>query len=104
MKKQDKDEVTDKEEDEKRETAIRSTQILQPNFKPKGVTQDQLSKFQVISSIYHLSYLSLYHIFAYSILLFLQILLCLLQIMETHLMIIDEFCYVLDGDDASLII
>lgn len=39
----------DKEEDERREAAIASSQYLQPNFKVKGVTQDQLSKFQVPS-------------------------------------------------------
>ncbi|GAY43873.1 hypothetical protein KPL70_018907 [Citrus sinensis] len=38
--------VMDKEEDERREAAIASSQYLQPNFKVKGVTQDQLSKFQ----------------------------------------------------------
>ncbi|KAK9194529.1 hypothetical protein WN944_005236 [Citrus x changshan-huyou] len=41
--------VMDKEEDERREAAIASSQYLQPNFKVKGVTQDQLSKFQVPS-------------------------------------------------------
>jgi len=35
------------EEDEKREEAIASNPSLQPNFKPKRVTQDQLSKLQV---------------------------------------------------------
>ncbi|XP_052304570.1 uncharacterized protein LOC18099474 isoform X2 [Populus trichocarpa] len=34
------------EEDEKREEAIASNPSLQPNFKPKRVTQDQLSKLQ----------------------------------------------------------
>lgn len=41
--------LMDKEEDERREAAIASSQYLQPNFKVKGVTQDQLSKFQVPS-------------------------------------------------------
>lgn len=36
-------------EDNRRETAIASTRSLQPNFKPVGVTPQQLSKFQVIS-------------------------------------------------------
>ncbi|KAK3218279.1 hypothetical protein Dsin_012249 [Dipteronia sinensis] len=36
----------DKEKDESREAAIASTKILHPNFKPKRLTQDQLSKFQ----------------------------------------------------------
>ncbi|PRQ39228.1 hypothetical protein RchiOBHm_Chr4g0422841 [Rosa chinensis] len=35
----------DKEE-ERKEAAIASTAVLQPNFKPRGITQDQLSKFQ----------------------------------------------------------
>ncbi|XP_012568141.1 uncharacterized protein [Cicer arietinum] len=34
------------EEDRRREAAISSTLSLQPNFNPKGVTQDQLSKFR----------------------------------------------------------
>ncbi|XVF71614.1 hypothetical protein PTKIN_Ptkin12aG0053000 [Pterospermum kingtungense] len=34
------------EEDNKREAAISSTLCLQPNFKPAGVTPQQLSKFQ----------------------------------------------------------
>ncbi|KAK2652280.1 hypothetical protein Ddye_012136 [Dipteronia dyeriana] len=34
------------EKDESREAAIASTKILHPNFKPKRLTQDQLSKFQ----------------------------------------------------------
>ncbi|GAB2300002.1 hypothetical protein Dimus_034046 [Dionaea muscipula] len=35
------------EEDERREAAIASTSCLQyPNFKPSGVTQNQLTKFQ----------------------------------------------------------
>ncbi|KAL9381239.1 hypothetical protein Peur_026896 [Populus x canadensis] len=34
------------EEDEKREEAIASNPSLQPDFKPKRVTQDQLSKLQ----------------------------------------------------------
>ncbi|MBA0769944.1 hypothetical protein Gotri_018630 [Gossypium trilobum] len=34
------------EEDNRRETAIASTGSLQPNFKPVGVTPQQLSKFQ----------------------------------------------------------
>ncbi|XP_050372849.1 uncharacterized protein LOC126790586 [Argentina anserina] len=33
-------------EDERKEAAIASTAVLQPNFKPKGLTQQQLSKFQ----------------------------------------------------------
>jgi len=35
------------EEDRRREAAISSTPCLQPNFNPKGVSQDQLSKFRV---------------------------------------------------------
>nr|KYP42695.1 hypothetical protein KK1_035881 [Cajanus cajan] len=35
------------EEDRKREAAIASTPLLQPNFNPKGITQHQLSKFRV---------------------------------------------------------
>lgn len=35
------------EEDRRREAAISSSPCLQPNFNPKGVTQDQLSKFRV---------------------------------------------------------
>lgn len=38
--------VMEKEEDERREAATASSQSLQPNFKAKGVTQEQLSKFQ----------------------------------------------------------
>lgn len=34
------------EEDRRREAAISSTPCLQPNFNPKGVSQDQLSKFR----------------------------------------------------------
>ncbi|XP_020239256.1 uncharacterized protein LOC109818235 [Cajanus cajan] len=34
------------EEDRKREAAIASTPLLQPNFNPKGITQHQLSKFR----------------------------------------------------------
>ncbi|XP_058751283.1 uncharacterized protein LOC131624349 [Vicia villosa] len=34
------------EEDRRREAAISSSPCLQPNFNPKGVTQDQLSKFR----------------------------------------------------------
>ncbi|KAG6741992.1 hypothetical protein POTOM_055274 [Populus tomentosa] len=39
------------EEDEKREEAIASNPSLQPNFKPKRVTQDQLSKLQWVISL-----------------------------------------------------
>lgn len=39
----------EEDEDNRRETAIASTRSLQPNFKPVGVTTQQLSKFQVIS-------------------------------------------------------
>lgn len=35
------------EEDERRETAIASTPSLQHTFNPRGVSQNQLSKFQV---------------------------------------------------------
>lgn len=35
-------------EDVRREAAISSTPVLRPNFKSKGVTQNQLSKFQVL--------------------------------------------------------
>ncbi|XP_059643303.1 uncharacterized protein LOC132285150 isoform X2 [Cornus florida] len=34
------------EEDERREAAIASAPSLQPNFRPVGVTQSQLTKFQ----------------------------------------------------------
>ncbi|KAK2366263.1 hypothetical protein QL285_079664 [Trifolium repens] len=34
------------EEDRRREAAISSSPCLQPNFNPKAVTQDQLSKFR----------------------------------------------------------
>jgi hypothetical protein len=37
----------EEEEDCRREAAISSSLSLQPNFNPKGVTQDQLSKFRV---------------------------------------------------------
>ena len=41
------------EEDERREAAIASTPSLQSDFKPVGVTNVQLSKFQVpISTFY----------------------------------------------------
>ncbi|KAJ0099575.1 hypothetical protein Patl1_21432 [Pistacia atlantica] len=43
---EDEEEVMDKEEDKRREAAIRSIQSLQPNFKPKVLTKEQLSKFQ----------------------------------------------------------
>ncbi|KAL5743326.1 hypothetical protein ACOSQ2_026442 [Xanthoceras sorbifolium] len=43
---ENEEELMEKEEDERREAAIASTQFLQPNFKPKRLTQDQLSKFQ----------------------------------------------------------
>ncbi|XP_021801448.1 uncharacterized protein LOC110745635 [Prunus avium] len=33
-------------EDERKEAAIASTPCLQPNYKPRRITQDQLSKFQ----------------------------------------------------------
>ncbi|GLT34046.1 hypothetical protein SLA2020_085920 [Shorea laevis] len=36
----------DEDEDRRREAAIASTPSLHPNFKPDGVTQQQLSKFQ----------------------------------------------------------
>ncbi|MBA0859123.1 hypothetical protein Goshw_003534 [Gossypium schwendimanii] len=36
----------EEDEDNRRETAIASTRSLQPNFKPVGVTPQQLSKFQ----------------------------------------------------------
>ncbi|WJX65913.1 hypothetical protein P8452_50521 [Trifolium repens] len=36
----------EEEEDCRREAAISSSLSLQPNFNPKGVTQDQLSKFR----------------------------------------------------------
>lgn len=35
-------------EDERKEAAIASTPCLQPNYKPRRITQDQLSKFQVL--------------------------------------------------------
>ena len=38
--------MEEEEEDRRREAAISSTPCLQPNFNPKGVTQDQLSKFR----------------------------------------------------------
>lgn len=50
-KQQDMGKQVDKE-DERKEAAIASTPALQPNFKPKGVTQNQLSKFQVTTHIY----------------------------------------------------
>ncbi|PSS30592.1 Protein FAM204A like [Actinidia chinensis var. chinensis] len=34
------------DEDERREAAIASSPSLQPNYKPSGVTQNQLAKFQ----------------------------------------------------------
>ncbi|CAL5367313.1 unnamed protein product [Camellia sinensis] len=39
-------EMEDEEEDERREAAIATRASLQPNFKPDGVSQSQLSKFQ----------------------------------------------------------
>ncbi|KAL6188574.1 hypothetical protein ACLB2K_039966 [Fragaria x ananassa] len=33
-------------DDERKEAAIASTAVLRSNFKPKGLTQEQLSKFQ----------------------------------------------------------
>lgn len=44
---QDMGKQVDKE-DERKEAAIASTPALQPNFNPKGITQNQLSKFQVL--------------------------------------------------------
>ncbi|WJX70846.1 hypothetical protein P8452_54909 [Trifolium repens] len=41
-------EKEEEEEDRKREAAISSSPCLQPNFNPKAVTQDQLSKFRLI--------------------------------------------------------
>ncbi|XP_028125505.1 uncharacterized protein LOC114322402 isoform X4 [Camellia sinensis] len=38
--------MEDEEEDERREAAIATRASLQPNFKPDGVSQSQLSKFQ----------------------------------------------------------
>lgn len=35
-------------DDERREAAIASTPPLQPNFNPSGITQAQLTKFQVL--------------------------------------------------------
>lgn len=40
----------EEEEDNRREAAIASTLSLQPNFKPVGVSHQQLSKFRVPSS------------------------------------------------------
>lgn len=37
----------EKEGDERREAALASTKLLQPNFNPKRLTKHQLSKFQV---------------------------------------------------------
>lgn len=41
------EDVEEKEEDKRREAAIAAAPSLQPSFKPKHVTQDQLSKLQV---------------------------------------------------------
>ena len=41
------------EEDERREAAIASTPSLQSDFKPVGVTNLQLSKFQVPVSTFY---------------------------------------------------
>jgi hypothetical protein len=49
----------EEEEDCRREAAISSSLSLQPNFNPKGVTQDQLSKFRV-SIILNFHYLFFY--------------------------------------------
>jgi hypothetical protein len=49
----------EEEEDRKREAAISSSPCLQPNFNPKAVTQDQLSKFRV-SIILNFHYLFFY--------------------------------------------
>ncbi|XP_061349440.1 uncharacterized protein LOC133294709 [Gastrolobium bilobum] len=38
--------MEEEEEERRREEAIASTPCLRPNFKAKGVTKDQLSKFQ----------------------------------------------------------
>ena len=43
-------EEEEEEEDNRREAAIASTLSLQPNFKPVGVTPQQLSKLRVRSS------------------------------------------------------
>ncbi|KAG5085155.1 hypothetical protein AAZX31_19G044800 [Glycine max] len=36
----------EEEEDRRREAAMASSSCLRPNFNPKGITQDQLSKFR----------------------------------------------------------
>ncbi|KAG4969574.1 hypothetical protein JHK85_035995 [Glycine max] len=42
-----KETMEKEEEDRRREAAIASSSCLRPNFNPKGITQDQLSKFRV---------------------------------------------------------
>ncbi|KHN41494.1 hypothetical protein glysoja_044667, partial [Glycine soja] len=41
-----KETMEKEEEDRRREAAIASSSCLRPNFNPKGITQDQLSKFR----------------------------------------------------------
>lgn len=51
------------EEDRRREAAIASSPSLQPNFNPKGVTQDQLAKFRVGTLFNSFQFPIIYYIF-----------------------------------------
>jgi hypothetical protein len=56
------------EEDRRREAAISSSPCLQPNFNPKAVTQDQLSKFRVsIILNFHFFFFNVFHIENFSV-------------------------------------
>ncbi|KAG4911963.1 hypothetical protein JHK84_052437 [Glycine max] len=50
----------EEEEDRRREAAMASSSCLRPNFNPKGITQDQLSKFRVgtLFNSIHFSFVS----------------------------------------------
>jgi hypothetical protein len=56
------------EEDRRREAAISSSPCLQPNFNPKAVTQDQLSKFRVSIILNFHFFFNVFHIENFSVL------------------------------------
>ncbi|KAL5148786.1 hypothetical protein HKD37_13G035768 [Glycine soja] len=51
-----KETMEKEEEDRRREAAIASSSCLRPNFNPKGITQDQLSKFRVGAPFHSVHY------------------------------------------------
>lgn len=60
MKVNKKETMEKEEEDRRREAAMASSSCLRPNFNPKGITQDQLSKFRVgtLFNSIHFSFVS----------------------------------------------